>query len=77
MPYWGAKECGLPVIFIKTQRQTVKVVKAKSVCLQGMCARTRGNSELRQVLIFSISAPNARKQEKHTKHAPNLPQEPR
>ena len=30
--------------FVETQRQSVKVVKAKSVSLQGMRARTRGNS---------------------------------
>jgi len=62
---------------METQRPSVKVVKAKSVCLLVMRACTRGNSELKQVLIFSIFAPNARKQEKHTKHAPNLPHKPR
>ena len=75
--YWRAKQRGLPVIFMKTQRPSVKVVKAKSATLQGMRARTRGNSALRQVLIFSIFEPNARKQEKHAKRIPNLPQKPR
>ena len=65
----GEENRGLSVIFMETQRQSVKVVKAKSVSLQGMRARTRGNSVLRQVLIF---APKARKPEKHTKGAPNL-----
>ena len=68
----GEENRGLSVIFMETQRQSVKVVKAKSVSLQGMRARTRGNSVLRQVLIFSIFAPKARKSEKHTKSAPNL-----
>ena len=68
----GEENRGLSVIFMETQRQSVKVVKAKSVSLQGMRARTRGNSVLRQVLIFFIFAPKARKPEKHTKGAPNL-----
>ncbi len=71
----GEENRGLSVIFMETQRQSVKVVKAKSVSLQGMRARTRGNSVLRQVLIFFIFfifAPKARKPEKHTKSAPNL-----
>ena len=57
---------------MKTQRPSVKLVKAKSACLLVMRACTRGNSQLRQVLIFSIFVPNARGQEKHAKRIPNL-----
>ena len=72
-----AKEFGLSVHVMETQRPSVKVVKAKSATLLVMRARMRGNSELKQVLISSIFAPDARKQEKHTKHSPNLPRKPR
>ena len=41
----GEENRGLSVIFMETQRQSVKVVKAKSVSLQGMRARTRGKKE--------------------------------